>query len=172
MRREIRKEMKVRLYVIGPVSGIPDNNRAAFLEAHDLLAQSGFSVLIPHDFVGANADWQTAMRRSIESMLKCDGLAVLEGSDKSHGARLEYAIATALGMPCHSVQQWASGLHKAISNEGMAERVGKRKQCPRCKRILPVALFDPSSDNVDKLQGYCRNCMVDYKLDRRINGAD
>lgn len=156
MRREIRKEMKVRLYVIGPVFGIPDNNRPAFLEAYNLLVQSGFSVLIPHDFVSPNADWQTAMRRSIESMLKCDGLAVLEGSDKSHGAKLEYTIATALGMPCHSVQQWASGLHKAISIEDM-------KECPRCKRVLPVSLFASSNQKSDGHQSYCRDCMKSYK---------
>lgn len=145
--------------MIGPVSGIADNNKPAFLEAYERLVRNGYSVLIPHDFVAANADWPTAMRRSIETMMKCDGLAVLEGSDKSHGAQLECGIAAKLGMPCHTVEEWCSGIFRAPGR-------GDTKECPRCRRILPLSLFSNSASSSDGKQRYCRACMNDYKQDR------
>lgn len=149
----------MRLYVIGPVSGIPDQNKPAFFEAHKRLTHNGYSVLIPHDFVSANADWSTAMRRSIETMMKCDGLAMLEGSDKSHGAQLEFTIASKLGMPCRSVEEWCCGIYRTPSRD-------EAKECPRCHRLLPLSLFSNSASSIDGKQRYCRACMNGYKHDR------
>ena len=40
--------------------------------------------------------------------------------------------------------------------------------CPRCKRILPVSEFDPTSNRRSKtgLQGYCKGCCRDYAKQR------
>lgn len=154
----------MRIYIIGPVSGFDDLNLPAFEAAYEKLRAAGYKPLIPHDFVRGETDWQNAMRRSLETLAKADGVAYLDGWKQSKSATLEWHIARALGIDVAAVDSWCAVSER---KEAMAERMGKRKQCPRCKRILPVTLFDPSSDNVDKLQGYCRGCMVDYKRDRR-----
>ena len=157
--RERRKEM--RLYVIGPVSGFDDLNKPAFVQAHKILTHNGYSVLIPHDFVSMNADWQAAMKRSIETMMKCDGVAMLEGCERSFGALLEQHIAVKLGIPCYTVSEWASGIvHVPQSYE--------QKRCPHCKRILPLTLFSKSASSKDGRQTYCRDCMNGYKRSGKV----
>lgn len=150
----------MRLYVIGPVSGFADLNKQAFIDAHDRLTRNGFACLIPHDFVSVTADWQTAMKRSIETMLKCDGIAMLEGCDKSHGALLEMHIAMQLGMPCHTVDEWCCGIYWIPS-------IDEFKECPRCHRVLPPTLFGKSASSKDGRQTYCRACMNGYKRTRQ-----
>ena len=154
----------MRIYVIGPVSGFDDLNLPAFEEARRKLREAGYIPLIPHDFISADADWQKAMRISLETLAKSDGIGYLEGWQNSHGARIEWKIARALGIEIAAVDSWcAASSHMSA----MYERIRKRKLCPRCKRILPVTLFDRMTGNVQELQGYCRDCMVDYKRERR-----
>ena len=93
----------MRLYVIGPVTGIEDDNRPAFEEAAEALADAGYDPLIPHWFVPEGAPWDKAMRRSIETMLKCDGVAALEGFGASRGARIEADLAASLDIPVKTV---------------------------------------------------------------------
>lgn len=97
----------MRLYVIGPVSGFPENNRPAFERAASQLHRAlGCAVEIPHDTVPSDADWQTAMRLSISAMLGCDGVALLEGWRWSQGARIERQLAVDIGMQTGSVPWW------------------------------------------------------------------
>lgn len=96
----------MRIYVIGPTSGIGDGNRKAFDDAAKELERAGYSALVPHWFIPKDAPWITAMRRSIETLVKCDGIAVLEGFGKSKGARVEADLATGLGLPVKSVETW------------------------------------------------------------------
>ena len=115
------------LYVIGPVSNIPDDNRPAFEEARKRLQESGYSpVGIPHDSIEPGTPWEQAMRMSICNMLmymdhydegkddlvfdrfEYDGIAMLDGWEKSNGASLEHEVAVAVGMPCRTVEEWCS----------------------------------------------------------------
>lgn len=97
----------MRLYVIGPVSGHTENNRPAFERAARQLHRAlGCAVEIPHDTVPSDADWQTAMRLSISAMLRCDGVALLEGWRWSRGAAIERALAVELGIQTGSVPWW------------------------------------------------------------------
>lgn len=157
----------MRIYVIGPVTGIDDLNVPAFENARIMLRESGFAPLIPHDFVSEDADWQQAMRRSIETLVKADGLAYLDGWQKSKGARIEMRIARSIGMEIAAVESWCACGSKKLS---IGKRMRQRKFCPRCKHILPVELFDSSLTSNDELQGYCRECMSEYKAERRMSG--
>lgn len=96
----------MRIYVIGPVTGMENDNRPAFEEAAERLREAGYTALIPHWFVKAGTPWAPAMRRSIETLVKCDGVAALEGFGSSKGARVEADLATELGMPVKSVETW------------------------------------------------------------------
>ena len=154
----------MRIYIIGPVSGFDDLNMPAFEYAYKKLYEAGYKPLIPHDFISKDADWQKAMRRSIETMMKVDGIALLDGWRNSHGANLEWKLARALGIEIATVDSWcATSGH--ISE--IAERLKDRELCPRCKRLLPLNLFDKAETKPKGFQAYCRDCMRDYKRNRR-----
>lgn len=99
----------MRLYIIGPVSGIEQDNRPAFEAAATRLEIAGYDTCVPHWFIPAGTDWQAAMRRSIEMLVKCDGVAALDGFGASKGARIEADLATGIGMPVKSVETWLRG---------------------------------------------------------------
>lgn len=99
----------MRLYVIGPVSGVRGGNRETFEEAAHRLEDFGYDVLIPHWFIPEGTPWRIAMKRSVEMLVKCDGVAALDGWGSSKGARAEYELAQAIGMPAHPVETWIRG---------------------------------------------------------------
>lgn len=99
---------RMKIYVIGPVTGLEADNRHAFTEARRRLAEMGMfnEVRIPHDFIPSGTPWEEAMRISIRALLDSDAVAVLEGAADSRGASLEREIALALKMPCRPVADW------------------------------------------------------------------
>lgn len=98
----------MRLYVIGPVTGRENLNRAAFEEARAKLEQAGYSVTTPHDIIPPDASHEDAMRASIGWITRRDrdGVAMLKEWDLSAGARLEYKVAVACGIRVHCVDTW------------------------------------------------------------------
>ena len=96
------------LYLCGPMTGLPDNNRPAFLISHLALSDAGYAVLNPiHNGVPSDAPWLSHMRKDIADMVStCDAVATLPGCESSRGAIAEIGLATALGWPVHTVDQW------------------------------------------------------------------
>lgn len=88
----------MRLYVIGPVTGRENLNRAAFEEARAKLEQAGYMVTIPHDVVPPDASHEDAMLLSIKTMLI--------DWDESTGATLEKRVAEVCGIETHYVRAW------------------------------------------------------------------
>lgn len=88
-----------RIYVAGPMTGIPELNFPLFNRVSADLRQRGAHVENPAEInPDPNADWYDAMRRDIPRLLTCDTIALLPGWEKSRGASLEYHIAQSLGM--------------------------------------------------------------------------
>ena len=102
------------LYIVGPVTGRPGLNRAAFDEAARSLREAGHFPSIPHRNVPPDAEWPDAMRRSIRAMLRCDGVARLQDWRSSRGARIESRLALDIGMPVRDVAEWCHGAQGAI----------------------------------------------------------
>lgn len=96
----------MRIYVCGPVSDVPRLNRPAFERAAYKLEAAGHTPIVPHWFVPPDAEWQAAMRRSIETLVKCDAVALLDGWQESKGARIECRLAKELGMQAATVDLW------------------------------------------------------------------
>lgn len=95
------------LYVSGPVTGARDGNRPAFECAARELRRVGYRVRIPHDDVAPGTPWVAAMRTTLMAILaQADGLAMLEGWERSRGACLEERMARTLGMPVMTVDDW------------------------------------------------------------------
>lgn len=97
----------MRLYVIGPVTGRENLNRAAFEEARAKLERAGYTVTIPHDFIPSDASHERAMQLSLWWIASARGdVAMLNDWDESPGALLENRVATACGLEAHCVGAW------------------------------------------------------------------
>lgn len=99
----------MKLYLAGPMSGYNLRNFPAFHQAAKMLRDCGYEVVSPAEI---NAESQYAlnptpelraecMRRDIEALMQCDGVATLINWQRSKGAQCEIAIAEQLNMPIH-----------------------------------------------------------------------
>jgi hypothetical protein len=103
-----------RLYIAGPMTGLPDFNHPAFHAAAAKLRAAGYEVVSPAELDSTHpiADpdgpgaWGRYMRRDIPHLLTCDALALLPGWTESKGARLEAHNAQELGMRMWSYIMW------------------------------------------------------------------
>lgn len=92
----------VKVYLAGPMTGLPDDNLPAFHEGAARLRALGYEVVSPAETDGepqSSRTWADWMRRDIALLLVCDGVACLPGWEASRGATLETDIARGLGMP-------------------------------------------------------------------------
>ena len=112
----------MRLYLSGPITGLPDYNKPAFAEATAKLEAHGHIVLNPHTVcVDLSAHscqlpctpselelpWADYLRADLVAMLtKCDALAMLPGWENSRGASLEAYIAKQLGWEVDHWENW------------------------------------------------------------------
>lgn len=96
-----------RVYVAGPMTGLPDYNRPAFNHAAAQLREAGYQVFNPAgNGVATDAPWHHHMRRDISELVKCGRVALLPGWEDSVGATLEHHIAHRLSMQVMYVEQW------------------------------------------------------------------
>lgn len=105
----------MRIFISGPVSGMPDNNVAAFATAAYRLRQAGHQVYSPMEDIPAKSKHEQAMlmflhelsrgdREAYACMNKLflepwyDAMVQLDGWEESDGAQLEAEVADALGI--------------------------------------------------------------------------
>jgi hypothetical protein len=87
------------IYVAGPMSGIKDHNYPAFFAAALALRQRGFVVENPAENPEPQCkSWQGYMRMAVAQVAKVDAVALLPGWESSTGARVEFNLATGLGL--------------------------------------------------------------------------
>ena len=98
----------MRLYLAGPMSGLPDFNFPAFIDAARKLREQGHDVFNPaeedikRDGFDPRHDEPKPfihyMRHDLPAVLSCDGVATLPGWESSKGARLEVHVARECGL--------------------------------------------------------------------------
>ena len=93
----------MKIYISGPITGLPNKNIEAFNTAAEKLRTLGFEVLNPFDLdqTGFNPEecWFKYLKRDLKEMLSCDALCLLPGWEESKGARLEIIVAIQLALP-------------------------------------------------------------------------
>lgn len=90
---------QVKVYLSGPMTGLPNFNYDAFNAAAAQLRAAGFHVENPAENPHPECrSWQAYMRLAVAQLATCDRIVVLPGWSYCKGAKLEVAIGTALGM--------------------------------------------------------------------------
>lgn len=101
-----------RIYICGPMTGLPQHNHPVFNRAAFELATRGYQVFNPaENGLPVHAEWSTHMRVDIVQMMHCHAIATLPGWENSKGAQLEVHIAQALGMPIKPHAEWLINSH-------------------------------------------------------------
>lgn len=106
--------MQLTCYIAGPMSGLPTYNFPAFDAAREYLVDEGWHVWSPADIdrlleFDENGppptpfQLHTMMQLDLQTIIwQCDAVVMLPGWYKSNGARCEYYLARALGMPVYA----------------------------------------------------------------------
>ena len=88
-----------RIYLSGPMTGLPELNFPAFNAEAARLRALGFEVVNPADLnPDPDTGWHECMRNDLKALLDCDALALLDGWQRSTGAHLEIHVAHRVGM--------------------------------------------------------------------------
>lgn len=88
-----------RIYVAGPMSGLPDHNFPAFNAAAAALRANGWHVENPAEHgIVEGAEWADYLHYDMGRLATCSAVHLLPGWSKSRGAALEVHVATTLGM--------------------------------------------------------------------------
>ncbi len=105
----------MKVYIAGPMTGLPQHNFPAFDEAARRWRQKGWHVLNPaemdrmdnvHEFTTEllQGFLRKAMSRDLECISQADAIALLPGWSKSSGARVEIALAKYLGLSIYCAE--------------------------------------------------------------------
>jgi hypothetical protein len=108
---------KKLIYIAGPMRGVPWFNFLAFNRAKEVLQEQGWEVISPADMdieEGFNPftlppgwDWNVvpddfsfddAVQRDLDAIAQCDAIYMLDGWEKSKGAKAELAVAQWRGL--------------------------------------------------------------------------
>jgi hypothetical protein len=99
---------KLVLFISGPMSGMPDANRASFKGYAALLKSAGYQVVDPTAIDGfsiANT-YEVNLRLTIGALMGCNAVATLPGWQSAPGAVREVEFAVTSGMTVAPVDYW------------------------------------------------------------------
>lgn len=92
----------MKLYIAGPMTGLPKYNFPAFNAAAAHLRGMGHEVVNPAELPAPDdPTWENYLRGALRAMLTCEAVVLLPGWVKSNGARLERMVADRLRMPVY-----------------------------------------------------------------------
>ncbi len=98
----------MKIYISGPMRGIPEWNHPAFDAAAVRIAAAGHDPVSPAEldrkspapvFVDTPQGMRVVMQRDTNAIFECDAIAVLPGWRQSAGAVAEVALSCVLSMP-------------------------------------------------------------------------
>lgn len=89
----------IKIYISGPMTGLPGLNFKAFNKAAKKLRAMGLDVVNPAEInPDPKADYHQCLRADIRALCDCTHLVLLDGWENSNGAHLELHLAHRLGL--------------------------------------------------------------------------
>ena len=96
-----------KIYISGPITGVLQST-LRFKEAERWLKNEGHKVINPMDIEDPDPitetqqdTWVYYMKEALKLLVTADYIYMMEGWEKSKGARLEFWVATELNIPVH-----------------------------------------------------------------------
>lgn len=163
-----------KIYIAGPMTGLPGYNYPAFNEVAAMLRAQGYLVENPAENPEpACGTWQGYMRNALAQLVKCDTIYILAGWMGSKGARIEARTAYDLGL-CIQFAPDAllekPGVHsirELIQHAADQTRNATWKQVRAMNDLLNIAAVAGRHDVVSKATNTLRdllNCTIrDYE---------
>lgn len=110
----------MRIYLAGPMTGIPDYNYPAFHRTAYAWRAFGWDVLDPSTKFGGRTDlpYEVYINHSLIDLIACDVVAVLPGWESSRGAQLEVHYARVVGKPVVRADHPRGSLEGCVRAEG------------------------------------------------------
>jgi hypothetical protein len=97
----------MRIYIAGPMTGLPEFNYPAFRAAARMLGEMGHDVEDPSTNENPTPDdYHGWLRVGLAQLIVCDAVALLDGWESSGGARMEVNVAATLGLRVRTVDEW------------------------------------------------------------------
>lgn len=88
-----------RIYISGPMTGLPQLNFPAFNAEATRLRALGYQVVNPAELnPEPGTSWHDCMRTDLKALLDCETLALLDDWQTSAGAHLEMHVAHRVGI--------------------------------------------------------------------------
>lgn len=89
-----------RIYLAGPMTGLPNFNFDEFQRVATILRSEGYIVASPHESDGStDKSWEYYMCLAVAQLVTCDTVILLPGWRLSRGAQLECMLAEQLSIP-------------------------------------------------------------------------
>lgn len=110
--------MSRKIYISGPISGMPAGNIQAFMDAEKKIKDFGDVPVNPiligieaeshpgFDDMNQSDQWEIYMRYDIRELMLCDCAVFLPGWKASHGAMVEYALCQEVGIETLEIAQY------------------------------------------------------------------
>lgn len=100
LRHILSNQAKTVAYIAGKVTGLPVSDvQAKFALSQGKLEAQGYTVLNPTAMMSINEEWQFAMRLSFALLSMADVVVMQSDWQDSTGAKMEFELAKALGIP-------------------------------------------------------------------------
>lgn len=141
----------MRIYVAGPMTGLPESNYPAFHAAAARLRALGHHVENPAENPAPSCgSWLGYMRLALAQLVTCDQVALLPGWEMSKGASVEWRLACDLELPVSPIDAFIAPVSKA----GLDVQI---QASEKVKRFVLFAGFDH-----DHTAGGWREYVGDY----------
>lgn len=126
-----------KIYISGPISGLPlETVYNNFTNAEVNLLEKGYKVVNPfNNGLPTTATWEEHMRADLKLLLDCDAIYMLEGWEKSRGARMEYALAVDLKMDIQYQFKYSHALNIDLSIYAEPLNLTLSDILSRCRKI-------------------------------------
>ena len=100
-----------KVYISGPMTGLPNLNYEAFHKKADVLRKQGYFVANPAEHFNGRQDLarEVYLKEDVKQLVSCDYITFLEGWKSSKGAVLEYLISLECGIKVLEQEEHCEG---------------------------------------------------------------